>query len=63
MEKMTEALLEEARRLPLPEQLNLIEKLARSIHAELEGEAKLREELAAWDALSDQTFENLESNL
>jgi len=63
MEKTVEGLIEEARRLPLPQQLTLIEHLARSLHTELEREQALREELAAWDELSDEALTNFEKGL
>ena len=63
MEKTLEGLIEEARRLPVAEQLTLIERLARSIHANLEKGLTLREELAAWDDLSDEALANFEKGL
>ena len=63
MEKTLEGLIEMARRLPLPEQLTLIERLARSIHKDLERAQAFRAELAAWDDLSDEALANFEKGL
>lgn len=63
MGKTLEGIIEEAQLLPLPQQLALIERLARSIHMELENERMFHGELAAWDGLSDQTLANFEKGL
>lgn len=63
MESTVEDLIEEARRLPLPQQLTLIERLARSIQADLEEARALHSELSAWDGLSDEALANLEKAL
>ena len=63
MNKAVHGLIEEARKLPLPEQLSLIEHLARSIHGELMGERALQKELAAWEDLSDEALVNFEKML
>ncbi len=63
MEKTIEALIEEARRLPLPQRLMLIERLARSVQTDLEMARGLREELTAWDDLSDEALVSFESRL
>ena len=63
MEKTVEGLIEEARRLPLPQQLTLIERLARSIQTDLERARALHGELAAWDDLSDEALVNFERAL
>jgi hypothetical protein len=59
MQNMLEGIIEEAQRLPLAQQLTLIERLARSIHMEFKNERALHEELAAWDTLSDEALANL----
>ncbi len=63
MERTVDGLVEEARRLPLPEQLAVIERLAQSLQLEIEGARALREEFAAWDALSDEALAYLERGL
>ena len=63
MEKTVEALVEDARRLPLPQQLSLIERLARSIQTDLGRARALHEELADWDDLSDEALANFEKGL
>ena len=63
MNKAVIGLIEEARKLPLPEQLSLIEHLARSIHGDLLGDRALQNELAAWDDLSDEALVNFERSL
>lgn len=63
MEKSIDALIDEARQLPLPQQLTLIERLARGIHRDLEKDQALRNELAAWDELSDEALANFEKSL
>jgi hypothetical protein len=63
MERNVAGLIEEARRLPVSQQLNLIEQLARSVQSELEATATLRGELAAWDMLSDEALERFEATL
>lgn len=63
MERTLEALIGEARRLSVAEQLTLIERLARSIHGDLEQESMLRQDLAAWDELSDEALANFEKGL
>ena len=63
MERNVAGLIEEARRLPLSQQLNLIEQLARSVQSELEATATLGGELAAWDMLSDEALERFEATL
>ena len=63
MEKTVEGLIEEARQLSLPEQLRLIERLARSVQRELEKDQALREEFAAWERLSDEALDNFEKVL
>ncbi len=63
MEKTVEGLIEEVRRLPLPQQLSLIERLARSIQLDLEKAGALRAELADWDDLSDEALVNFERGL
>jgi hypothetical protein len=60
MERTLEGLIEEVRRLPVAEQLTLIERLVRSIHADVEKESVFREELTAWDGLSDEALANFE---
>ena len=56
VDRTIDDLIREARRLPLPQQLTLIERLARSIQADLEQEPALRTELSAWDGLSDEAL-------
>lgn len=63
MKKNVETIIEEARRLPLPQQLTLIERLARDIHLDLQRNRNLRDELAAWDDLSDEALANVEKVL
>jgi len=63
MEKTVDGLLEEARRLPLPQQLALIERLARSLQMDLEEARALHQELTAWDSLSDEALTNFEKGL
>ena len=63
MEKTIEWLIEEARHLPLSQQLTLIEHLARSIHTKLDKRQALHEELASWDDLSDEVLSNFEKGL
>jgi len=63
MEKTVEALIEEARRLPMRHQLALIERLARSIQNDLEGARSMSEELTVWDAMSDEALANFEKTL
>jgi hypothetical protein len=63
MARSVEALVEEARQLPLPQQLSLIRELARSIQSGLEAQQAFGEELTAWDALSDEALEKFESTL
>ena len=63
MEKTVDGLLEEARRLPLPQQLALIERLARSLQLDLEEGRALHQELTAWDSLSDEALTNFEKGL
>jgi len=63
MGKTVEGLIEEARQLPLSQQISLIEQLARSIHLDIEGRQTLREELTAWDDLSDEALANFEKGL
>ena len=60
METRVEELVEQARRLPLPQQLTLIERLARSIQSDLHSVRALQGEFAAWDALSDEAMANFE---
>lgn len=63
MKKNVETIIEEARRLPLPQQLTLIERLARDIHLDLQRDRNLRDELATWDDLSDEALANVEKVL
>lgn len=63
MGKTVEGLIEEARQLPSSQQISLIEQLARSIHLDIEGRRTLREELTAWDDLSDEALANFEKGL
>jgi hypothetical protein len=63
MERTVDGLVEEARRLSLPEQLALIERLAQSLQSELEGARALRGELITWDVLSDEALANFEKGL
>lgn len=63
MKKNLDTLIEEARRLPLPQQLTLIERLARDIHLDLQRNRNLRDELATWDDLSDEALANFEKVL
>jgi hypothetical protein len=63
MERTVDGLVEEARRLSLPQQLALIERLAQSLQSELEGARALRGELITWDALSDEALANFEKGL
>lgn len=63
MKKNVETIIEEARRLPLPQQLTLIERLARDIHLDLQQDQNLRDELATWDDLSDEALANFEKVL
>jgi hypothetical protein len=63
MDKTVEGLVEEARRLPLPQRLLLIERLARSVQTDLETARALHQELAAWDDLSDEALVNFEKGL
>ena len=63
MATSVDRLIEEARRLPLPQQLTLIERLARSIQSDLEGARALHAELSAWDGLSDEALANFEKAL
>ena len=63
MRKSIDALIEEARQLPLPQQLTLIERLAQGIHLDLEKDRTLHDELAAWDDLSDEALASFEKSL
>jgi hypothetical protein len=63
MERSVEGLIEEVRRLPISQQLRLIERLARSIQADLEQVQALHKELADWDDLSDEALANFEKGL
>ena len=63
MEKNLETLIEDARQLPLPQQLTLIERLARGIHLDLERDRHLHDEFAVWDDLSDEAMANFEKVL
>jgi hypothetical protein len=63
MERNVAGLIAEARRLPLSQQLNLIEQVARSVQSELEATATIGGELAAWDILSDEALERFEATL
>ena len=63
MERSVDGLVEEARRLSLPQQLALIERLAQSLQLELEGARALRGELFTWDVLSDEALANFEKGL
>jgi hypothetical protein len=63
MERTVDGLVEEARRLSLPQQLALIERLAQSLQSELEGARALRGELITWDVLSDEALANFEKGL
>jgi mRNA-degrading endonuclease toxin of MazEF toxin-antitoxin module len=56
MEKTLEGLINEVRQLPVPQQLRLIERLARHIQADLEQTQALHKELADWDDLSDEAL-------
>ena len=63
MEKTVDSIIEEARRLPVPQQLALIERLARSLQVDLENARALHEEFTAWDSLSDDALVNFEKGL
>jgi hypothetical protein len=63
MKKNLETLIEDARQLPLPQQLTLIERLARGIHLDLQRDRTLHDELAAWDDLSDEALASFEKVL
>lgn len=63
MGKSIDTLIEEARQLPLPQQLTLIERLARGIHLDIEKDRALHNELAAWDELSDEALTSFEKGL
>jgi hypothetical protein len=61
--KTIQGLIEEARQLPLPQQLSLIEHLARFIQMDLERERALHDEFAGWDDLSDEALAKFEKGL
>lgn len=60
MKKNVETIIEEARWLPLPQRLTLIERVARDIHLDLQRDRNLRDELDDWDDLSDEVLTNVE---
>ena len=63
MEKTLERLIDEVRRLPMSQQLRLIEQLAHHIQTDLEQTQALHKELAGWDDLSDEALANFEKGL
>jgi len=63
MATSVDGLIEEARRLPLRQQLTLIERLARSIQTDLDEARALQAELSAWEGLSDEALANFEKAL